>query len=202
MRILGAAMGLLLLGWASGARAERLAGGVYGEMLVGFDPASQAVSGYFYSQTGQGQYSCIFYLRGRLRGAEAEIATYFPESPRDDLIKGRLVLAARGQFRVRLASEHGGCWNVRHFADEGQPAEFRLDAAHPWVSVAVVKADRAYFFDAPASPVHRKAHVVKGDGVGVRAFRPGWLQVDFVSGDRPVSGWIRESDVYPAGSVP
>ncbi len=41
-------------------------------------------------------------------------------------------------------------------------------------------------------------HLIPGRVAGVRATRPGWLYVDFVARgrDRPVSGWIRQSDVY------
>ncbi|WP_018443884.1 hypothetical protein [Trinickia symbiotica] len=200
MRFEIAALGLLLLLIPFAARAadvEIVSGSYDGGMLIGFDRTTGVVTGYFSEQTGEGQFSCIFYLTGKLRGSEAPISTYFSEAPTEDLIKGQLVLGARGEFQVRLPSEHGGCWNVEHFADESQPADFTLDAAYPWITVAVVKRDKAYFFDTPASAVHRKGYVVKGDGVGVRATQPGWLQVDFVGNGKPVSGWIRQSDVYP-----
>ena len=201
MRFQIAALSVLLLLTPFAARAADvgIASGSYdGDMLIGFDRTTGLVTGYFSEETGEGQFSCIFYLTGTLRGSEATISTYFPEAPTEDLIKGQLVvLGTRGQFQVRLPSEHGGCWNVEHFADENEPAEFTLDAAYPWISVAVVKRDRAYFFDTPASATHRKGYVVRGDGVGVRAIERGWLQVDFVGSGKPVSGWIRQSDVYP-----
>lgn len=195
-----AALGVLLLLTSYAARAGDvgIVSGSYNDgMLIGFDRAARVATGYFSEETGEGQFSCIFYLTGKLQGAEAPISTYFPETPTEDLIKGKLVLGTRGQFQVRLPSEHGGCWNVEHFADEEQLAQFTLDAAYPWIFVAVVKCDKAYFFDTPTSDTHRKGYVVKGDGVGVRIVQPGWLQVDFVGGDKPVSGWIRQSDVYP-----
>jgi len=198
MRPLIVALASLLLLWppASQAEAGGVASGVYREMLVGFDPASRMVTGYYSSETGEGRFSCIFYLAGQQVGAKAALSTYFPETP-GEVIKGELAIEAHGQFRVRLASEHGGCWNVEHFADQDQPADFNLDTAYPWTSIAVVRRYKAYFFDTPASAVDRKGYVVKGDGLGVRAARPGWLLVDFVGGDKPVSSWIRQSDVYP-----
>jgi hypothetical protein len=175
-----------------------LVSGDYGDgMLIGFDPATQRVSGYVSSQTGEGRFSCIFALTGRPRGSSAAISTAFPETPKADRIDGQLLLRTPQSFRVRLPTEHGGCWNVEHFADDSQPAEFSLQAPHPWISIAVVRRDKAYLFDSPASATHRKAYVVKGDGVGVRAVRPGWLQVDFAGGGRLVSGWVCQGDVYP-----
>jgi hypothetical protein len=181
-----------------GSPAPTMVSGDYGDgMLIGVDPATQAVTGYFSAATGQGQFSCIFYLTGKLGTSRIPVSTYFPGTPAEK-IKGDLVLKAPDSFTVRLSSEHGGCWNVEHFADASDPAEFTLAAKHPWLSVAVVKSDRAYFFDTPTSATHRKAYIVQGDGVGVRASQPGWLQVDFVGGSKMISGWIRQTEVYPA----
>jgi len=182
---------------AAAESALTIASGDYGDgMLIGFDPSTKAVRGYFSSETGQGRFNCIFYLKGRLSSSPASISTYFPETP-NDKINGKLLVKAHDSVLVRLSTEPGGCWNVLHFADDDQPAEFTLVAKHPWVSIAVIKSDRAYFFDAPAASVHRKAYLVQGDAVGVRGVQPGWLQVDFVGGRKMVSGWVRQSDVYP-----
>lgn len=107
------------------------------------------------------------------------------------------MLADAGHFRVQLESEHGGCANVELFADPTQPATFDLAAAHPWDAVAVVRSDKAYFYDAPGAAAHRKAYVVQGDGVGVRAAKAGWVEVDYVGGAATVSGWLKSSDLYP-----
>jgi hypothetical protein len=173
---------------------SEIASGDYGgEMLIAIDPASHIVRGYYQSSTGNGRFNCIFYFSGKANGA---IRSYFPETP-EDAVMGTLSRESDGSLNVRLATEHGGCWNVQHFADKDQPAEFTLDAAYPWVSVAVIKSARAHLYDSPASKAPRKSYVVQGDGLGVRARRPGWLQVDFLGGGKPVSGWIRSSDVYP-----
>jgi hypothetical protein len=182
------------------ARAEgpTIASGAYEDgMLIGFDPATRIVSGYFEMQRGERpSFNCIFFLAGKLEAARAEIMTYFPETPTADLIRGELMVESPKQFRVRLETEHGGCGNVEHFADKDQPAEFTLGAAYPWISIAVVRSDRAFFHDAPSASTRRRAYVVKGDGLGVRASEPGWLEVDYVGGEKPVSGWIRRVDVY------
>ena len=114
-----------------------------------------------------------------------------------NLIAGVLKPLGRGRVRLALATEHGGCANVWQFADMSQPADFALQQAQPWTSVRVVKASKAYFYDAPGA-AHGKAYVVKGDGVGVRAAQPGWAQADFVGENSASSGWLRESDLYPS----
>jgi hypothetical protein len=181
------------------ASAAPLASGAYNDaMLLAYDAATGEVSGYFDMTRGDPSlFSCIFYLHGKLSGASAAIDTYFPETPKDDLIKGKLVLTDAKHFGVQLASEHGGCANVESFADPSQPATFELAAAHPWDAVAVVRSDKAYFYDAPGAAAHRKAYLVQGDGVGVRAAKAGWVQADYVGGDATVSGWLKSSDLYP-----
>jgi hypothetical protein len=196
--ILGA-LALLILAPIA-ARAAAPASGAYEDgLLLGYDPATRVVTGYFSMEQGDPPtFSCIFFLKGTLAGSAAPITTYFPETPKDDVIKGQLLVGGPKAVTVRLPSEHGGCWNVWHFADKAQPADFALDKAAPWIAVAVVRSPKAYFYDAPDSATHRKAHAVKGDGVGVRAFKPGWLQVDYAGGAKTISGWFKQSDVYPA----
>jgi hypothetical protein len=181
--------------------APPIATGSYADaMLIGYDPASGTLSGYFDMQRGDPpMFSCIFYLTGKLSGSGATIRTYFPQTPKDELISGTLKLQNPKAFRVALKSEHGGCANVESFADKDQPADFQLDTAYPWTSVRVVKAAKAYFYPSPAAAAHGRAYIVQGDGVGVRAAQTGWLQVDYVGGDKPVSGWLKASDLYPAG---
>jgi hypothetical protein len=199
MRPFIAALGLLLLAPLSALAAPPVSAGAYNDaMLIGYDPATGIVRGYFDMQRGeQPSFSCIFYLHGKLAGSRAAIETFFPPTPKDEVIKGELDLTDASHFQVRLASEHGGCGMVESFADANQPASFDLATARPWVSVAVVKAAKAYFYDSPGGQAHRKAYLVKGDGVGVRAARPGWIEVDYTGGDKMVSGWLRAADVYP-----
>jgi hypothetical protein len=199
MRQLFVALSLVLAAPAFASAAAPAVSGAYDDaMLFAYNPATGEVSGYFDMTRGdQPSFSCIFYLHGKLAGRSAAIVTYFPETPKDDLIKGKLVLTDAKHFGVQLVSEHGGCGMVESFADPSQPANFELAAAHPWGAVGVVKSDKAYFYDAPGAAVHRKAYVVQGDGLGVRAAKAGWVQVDYVGGSATVSGWLKSSDLYP-----
>jgi hypothetical protein len=179
------------------AAPSTIVSGDYGNgMLIAMDPATRVVTGYYSADNIDGQFSCIFYLTGKLGGSPIPVSTYFPATP-EQQITGKLFPQAPDKLTLRLSAEHGGCWNVMHFADDDNPAEFTLAARHPWLSVAVIRSDRAYFFDTPMSPQHRKDYVVKGDGVGVRAAQAGWLRVDFLGQKKITSGWIRKADVYP-----
>jgi hypothetical protein len=198
MRQLFIATALLLTAPAGVAAAPPASGEYNDAMLFAYDAASGEVSGYFNMTQGEGppSFSCIFYLHGKLAGSTAAVDTYFPETPKSDLIKGKLTVTDGKDFKVVLPKEHGGCWNVEHFADSSDPAKFDLAAAHPWTRVAVVKSAKAYFYDAPRATAHRKTYVVKGDGLGVRAGKSGWAEVDYTGGDKPISGWVKTSDLY------
>jgi hypothetical protein len=174
-----------------------IAGGAYDNTLIlGVDPASGTVTGYFnMHQDGPPTFDCIFYLKGRAGGP---VATYYPGDPKGDLIKGALTAQGAGKVRVALPTEHGGCGNLWQFADKTQPADFELQKALPWTSVRVIKADKAYFYPAPGAATHGHAYLVKDNGVGVRAIQGGWVQADFVGDTRTSSGWLREADLYPA----
>jgi hypothetical protein len=192
---LAAAMAGLAAGSANAAPA--IASGAYeNTLLLGVDPATGAISGYFaMTQAGPPSISCIFYLKGRLAAGSASVDTYFPDDPKSDLIRGTLSGQGPGKVRLVLPNDHGGCGNVWQFADPGEPADFAMQTARPWISVRVVKATKAYFSPAPGA-AHGKAYMVKGDGVGVLAAQPGWVQAEFVGEKRTSSGWLREADLY------
>ena len=191
-----AAAALLALAPAAVA-APTLASGAYDNTLLLAVAADGRVSGYFdMSQPGPPVISCIFYLKGQLRGAAAPIATYFPEDAKGDLITGQLAATGAGEARISLPTDHGGCPAIWSFADKDNPADFKLTKAMPWTAVRVVKADKAYFSPTPGA-AHGRAYIVKGDGVGVRAAQNGWVQADFVGEKHTSSGWLREQDLYP-----
>jgi hypothetical protein len=195
--LIWAAVATMLTPAIAAAAPPAIASGAYDNtLLIGVNPATGVVSGYFdMTQGEQPSFSCIFYLRGRIAGDAAAVDTFFPDDPTGDLIRGTLRPQGPGRVRLSLPSEHGGCANVWQFADKTQPADFELQSARPWISVRVVKAAKAYFYPSP-SAVHGKAYVVKEDAVGVRAVQPGWVQADFVGAARTSSGWLRETDLY------
>lgn len=179
-----------------GMSTPAIASGEYGELMIGVDPATATVTGYYSSSTGRGQFACIFFLTGKLQGSQARITTYYPGSA-DHVITGTLSARANGQVRVRLKEDHGGCWNVTHFADDAEPADFFSFTPRPWIGVTVVRSKKAFLYDAPDPARHGRAYLVQGDGVGIRARRGGWVRVEFPGERRSTIGWIRQADLYP-----
>lgn len=175
------------------------------ELVVGVDPDTKVITGYYESGTGQGpnggpRFTCIFFLRGEAKGEPPyRIRTWYPEDKDDsDAIDGK-IWVEDGTVAVHLESEHGGCWNVNHFADE-EPAEFFGWEKGAWRAVRVVSAAKAYFHDEPDPARPRKAYLVTHNVLRVFKTAPGWVYGEFVNENRrkPVAttGWIRESDLF------
>jgi hypothetical protein len=170
-----------------------LRSGTYGEFTLGVDGSH--LTGYFDSGTGEDPstgkptFTCTFYLRGVLDHGQARVVTWLPGTP-DDIIGGTLTVAG-SEVRVHLDAEHGGCWNVMHFADP-EPASFSLDAAGDWIALRVVAAPRAHFSGAPDAGAMGKPYAVRGDAVRVLERSPGWVRARV----QRTEGWLRDADLF------
>jgi hypothetical protein len=198
----------LVCGLSSAANRQnqsRAISGDYGELLLGVDN-NGVVTGYYSSSTGARQeFSCIFYLRGKLQGDTADIVTWFPEDK--ERIRGRLRFVdehGKPSVNVKLESEHGGCWNVNSAFDEEGGSTLALDKRGNWLSVRVVSADRAYFHNSPNTRTKRKVYIVTGDGVRIFKAQNGWVEAEFHGNCIDVGcekrkitrGWLKESDLF------
>jgi hypothetical protein len=182
---------------AAGAMAATpVASGAYDNtLMIGVDPTTGTVTGYFdMTQDGPPVMSCIFFLKGKLAGGSVD--TFYSAEPKTDLIKGQLTGRGGGVVRLALPQDHGGCGNVWSFADKDNPADFTLQKTYPWTGVRVVKTDKAYFYPSAGAATHGKAYIIIDDGVGVLATKPGWVQAQFVGGTKPITGWLKDSDLY------
>jgi hypothetical protein len=198
MKHLGLVLALCAMALAP-AQAATLQSGDYGDLLIAVNHASHQLTGYYNSGRGeQPHFSCIFYIKGALKGSETEISTYFPETAKD-VIKGKLKITDATHMRISLADEHGGCANVMHFADASQPADFQLLSAHPkWKTIRVIKSKKAYFFASADAKSHGKTYVVEGDGICVTNSNGTRMQVEYWRPEeKTISGWIDEKEFYP-----
>ena len=170
--------------------------GVYGELRLARDPATKRLTGHFSSSTGEGKFSCIFQFEGKpeAKGNTVQVESWFPAEPKER-IAGTLTVTAADAFSLTLKEEHGGCWNVQHFADAKDPATFSLDAAKPWVALRVVKQKKAKFFSDASAAKPKAAFLVIGDVVGVLEQKGEWLSVEFV-GERTTTGWMPKSAFF------
>ncbi len=183
-----------------------LVSGEYDAMVIGFEPSSGRITGYFEEGTGldpktqEPLFHCIFYLSGKAEGVPPwPVATWFPGDAKPEVIPGTLapgVEGGRTVLRVKLREEHGGCWNVRHFADP-EGAELDLLAPGDWKSVRVA-GRRVSLRPEPSAGARRKAYVVRGDVLRVFEERQGWLLAEYVNANgKKTRGWVKAGDVFP-----
>ncbi|MBF0526001.1 MAG: hypothetical protein HQK56_13000 [Deltaproteobacteria bacterium] len=191
-----------------GQLQAQVSSGDYEGLLIGINPADGTITGYYENYTGLDQasgqplFSCIFYLRGSMKGAGPyKIETWFPDDKtRANLITGRLTPAPAGgavSLRIKLEQEHGGCWNVQHFAEEGGAA-FSLNVPGKWLAIRVVSAQKAHFYAEPVDGKKRKAYVVRGNPIRIYESKPGWVHAEYTAEGKNTSGWIKEIDLFSA----
>lgn len=179
---------------------QSLKSGDYSELKLAVDKRTNKVTGYFESSTGWDEeakaprFSCIFYIEGTATGDQFGIKTYYPGDEAGDMIEGILRLSANGQVSVKLPEEHGGCWNVQHFADK-EPATFQLEKEMSWVRISFVTADKAYFYKEKLPTSKLKAYVVKNDIVCIDKIDGEWAHCTFFA-DRNTTGWVRIKDIH------
>lgn len=180
--------------------AQSPATGSYDELDIAYNPATKIVTGYYESSTGydestgNARFSCTFYLEGKLEGNRAKISTCYPPEPGMDVIEGEFKLEGNKTVSVHLKEEHGGCWNVEHFADE-KAASFTLDQARPQVEIRYVISSKAAFHNQPSEGQARKAFIVKGDIVRITRFENGFAHCTYKGAKSTTQGWISTTDL-------
>ena len=186
---------------AIGQDKIKASSGQYQELLVGVDQNKGVVTGFYENATGWDEevkaprFVCSFYLYGEREGDSFKIVTWWPGDNLEDSINGYLTFNADGSVSVRLESEHGGCWNVNHFADKDRPSNHSLDKPGAWTSIRLVKVRRASFYNKPNEQTRRRAYLTKDNVIRVFSQTPGWVLAEY--GDEKISkGWIKESDLY------
>ena len=169
-----------------------------GEMIMAYDKNTKNVTGYFESYTGLDEetkhpkFSCIFYLEGKLTTNKIKIKTYYPKDSSNDLIVGELQLINDTEIKVHLPEEHGGCWNVRQFADE--PVDFTLNKSENWLQLRYATKDKVYFYSDKSDLNKLKAYILKGDIVAIEKIEGQWSFCTFKA-KKTTIGWMKLEDL-------
>lgn len=188
------------------AISQTVRSGNYEELDIAYNPQTHMLTGYFESSTGfdeqteQAKFSCIFYLEGKLSGNKATVKTLYTRQPLDDVITGKLEVADNKTIKIHLPDEHGGCWNVQHFAD-AEPAVFTFDQAQPWIEIRYVQSDKVSFFDRPGAAAPRKAYLVKGDVVRISKLQDGFALCSYTGGKKETTGWVNLKELNAIEAV-
>ncbi len=198
MKIIPLTLALLLLSGICFGQ-KKIAPGEYDSGLkLAYDNRTNKLTGYFENYTGWDEvtkaprFSCIFYIEGIIEGNTVKIKSYYPGDKSGGTISGTLEVLDSKTVEIKLTEEHGGCWNVQHFA--GEPARFGLEKGMAWVQIRFATADKAYFHAEKSVGKKQKSYLVKNDFVCIEKIQDGWAFCTY-HGKKTTKGWIRTADL-------
>lgn len=153
IRIITLSLFLFFLLLESTQASALLISGVYGSLLLGLDPQTQILTGYYLNGTGLDskhggpQFRCSFYLRGTKTSEGFNINTWFPGDPTTTQVSGKILLpgaasAASTSVIVKLNQMPGGCGMVDPELAQSDGETFTQDALGHWSEIRVVSAPR------------------------------------------------------------
>ncbi|PRA26534.1 hypothetical protein [Pseudomonas poae] len=158
--------------------------GKYEGLMLAVTPEHQ-VEGYYSEAMGEGvTRSCAFYLQGK----PGALTTWL-----DDAYPGSVSPSSDGvTLTVAQGRQHPGCINVL-MPEIATGMDLSQTANTKWIGLVTVSADKAYLLKKPGVKATKRPYIVKGDVVGVLAFKEGWAQVEFINADeRSFTGWISQ----------
>lgn len=167
-------------------------------LKLAFDSKTKKLTGYFESYTGWDEetknpkFSCIFYIEGIVDRSKFKVLTYYPEYKLEDTISGQIDIINDSTLKIKLPSEHGGCWNVRHFAVE--PVSFYIEKKTEWTQIKYVIKNKAYIYSEKSAYKKQRAYLVKNDFVFVAKTEGDWTYCTFY-GKRKTKAWIKTEDL-------
>lgn len=166
-------------------------------LKLAFDTKTNKLTGYFEDytgfdeQTGNPKFSCIFYIQGTITGDTFSVDTYYPND-KSDLIKGNIYIINNKTVGIKLPEEHGGCWNVQHFADE--QVKFSLEKKTAWTQIRFIATPKAYLYSGKSIAKKQKSYFVKNDFVCIDKIEGTWAYCTFYF-KTIRKGWIRTADL-------
>lgn len=178
---------------------QKIVTGEYDSGLkLAYDNKTNKLTGYFESYTGWDEevkaprFSCIFYIEGTIKDNKCQIKTYYPLDKLDETIVGTIEVLNNKTVKIKLPEEHGGCWNVQHFADE--PAQFDLEKNIAWVQIRYVSSDKSFFYSEKSVDKKQKAYLIKRDFICIEKIENDWAYCVYY-GKKIVKGWMRLADL-------
>jgi len=190
---------IITLFWLSTRlNAQSLVSGEYDFGLrLAYDSTTNKLTGYFENYTGWDEelrsprFSCIFYMEGTVAHNQFAVDTYYPNDTLD-IIHGNMQLIDNTTVMIKLMDDHGGCWNVQHFAKE--PVKFSLEKPILWTQIRFVTTNKSYFYTDRSKVKKLKSYLIKNDFVCVEKIQDDWAYCTFY-GNSITKGWIWLADL-------
>jgi hypothetical protein len=166
-------------------------------LKLAYDSITNKLTGYFENytgldeETGNPKFSCIFYIQGTITGGQFSVDTYYPNDT-SDIIKGDIQIINDKTASIKLPEEHGGCWNVQHFADD--QVKFSLEKHIAWTQIRFITCDKTYFYSDKSIDKKQKSYIVKNDFVCIDKIEDEWAFCTYY-GKSITKGWVRTADL-------
>jgi hypothetical protein len=174
---------------------SQISSGEYDSGLnIAYNPKNKLVTGYFENYTGMDEttgnprFSCIFYLEGFNNNGKIKITSYYPIDKKEDLIDGEIQIVTSNKIKIKLSEEHGGCWNVAHFADEF--TTFEIQTPKNWIEIRYIAINKAYFYGAKDDKTKKKSYLIKGDIIYIDKIENNWIHCHYF-GNKTSEGWLK-----------
>ncbi|WP_241093964.1 MULTISPECIES: hypothetical protein [Xanthomonas] len=169
------------------AGTAALHSGKYEGLMLAVTPEHR-IEGFYSEEMGEGvSRGCSFYLQGKAEGnAPVSVTTWSQEA-----YPGTVAASSDGvTLTVKQGRQHPGCLSVL-MPEIATGLDLTRTASNTWIGLVTVSADKAYLQKTPGPKTPKGAYVVKGDVVGVLAFKDGWAQVEFINANNgSFTGWI------------
>lgn len=191
---------ILLLTFSFSRGWAQLSSGTYsGGIHIAFDSTQQMITGYVeeYSghdeHLGQPKFSCIFFIHGIIKDRFALIKTYYPFEQNADTIAGYLKIINKNSFEMKLDDEHGGCWNVSHFATE--PVVFNLEEKINALQVSYSVVPEMKIYSGFTSDKQFLYSITNNKFFFIQEKQNGWCRI-MMDGKQPIQGWVLSEDLF------
>lgn len=188
----------LLIGTSAFADSTTLRSGKYEQLMLAVTPEHQ-VEGYYEEERGENPpFRCAFYLKGTIEaGKDVAVSSWS-----DGAYPGTLKPSADGvTLTIKEGQNNSGCLNVL-IPEIATGLDLTRTASTQWISLVKVKVAKAWLQKTANAKATRGPYIVKGDVVGVLAFKDGAAEVEFINADnRSFTGWISQ-DQYARLTAP
>jgi len=123
------------------------------------------------------------------------VTVWSPDNQGTGTTNGSLTME-KGTAKLRLEGNPPGCAAMgEEFVSKAYEEPSVMDGK--WTSVRLVSPASADVVQAPVNGSSRKARLTKGEVVVIFRRIGGWLDGEDVNANRPVRGWVRDSDLAP-----
>ena len=191
---------LALLATGTGAQAaEKPVSGEFRYVLIGVDPQTQMITGWFESPTEDAtQHVCAFLIVGKLGKEESEVLLFHPSTPQNT-VKGKIGFESQdGKLALALTldSPPTGCALAPALTSHGTSL-FALIRKGDFKQVRVVSAKKAFFHKKPQAGSKGKASVVQFSRLRVFEEKEHFVRASFTPAKgKALQGWIPMGDLF------